>query len=87
MRLPRLALPMACLAAAALWTTAPALAQETMKMNISIAQNSHYGVAIDTFATEIEKRTGGRYKCSTSTPARWVASARRSKRCNSARTT
>ena len=62
MRLPRLALPMACLAAAALWTAAPALAQETMKMNISIGQNSHYGVAIDTFAKEIEKRTAGRYK-------------------------
>ncbi len=62
MRLPRLALPMACLAAAALWTAAPALAQETMKMNISIGQNSHYGVAIDTFAKEVEKRTAGRYK-------------------------
>ncbi len=62
MRLPRLALPMACLAAAALWSAAPALAQETMKMNISIGQNSHYGVAIDTFAKEVEKRTGGRYK-------------------------
>jgi len=62
MRLPRLALPMACVAAAALWNAAPALAQETMKMNISIGQNSHYGVAIDTFAKEVEKRTGGRYK-------------------------
>jgi tripartite ATP-independent transporter DctP family solute receptor len=62
MRLPRLALSMACLAAAALWTASPALAQETMKMNISIGQNSHYGVAIDTFAKEVEKRTGGRYK-------------------------
>ena len=62
MRLPRLALPMACLAAAALWTAAPALAQETMKMNISIGQNSHYGVAIDAFAREVEKRTAGRYK-------------------------
>jgi tripartite ATP-independent transporter DctP family solute receptor len=37
-------------------------AQETMKMNISIGQNSHYGVAIDTFAREVEKRTAGRYK-------------------------
>jgi tripartite ATP-independent transporter DctP family solute receptor len=53
---------MACLAAAALWTAAPALAQETMKMNISISQNSHYGAAIDTFAKEVEKRTAGRYK-------------------------
>ena len=40
----------------------PALAQTTMKMNISIGQNSHYGVAIDAFAREIEKRTAGRYK-------------------------
>lgn len=40
----------------------PALAQEAMKMNISVAQNSHYGVAIDTFAKEVEKRTSGRYK-------------------------
>ncbi|MEO7761809.1 MAG: TRAP transporter substrate-binding protein [Casimicrobiaceae bacterium] len=40
----------------------PALAQETLKMNISITQNSHYGVAIDTFAKEVEKRTAGRYK-------------------------
>ena len=39
-----------------------ASAQEAMKMNISIAQNSHYGVAIDTFAKEVEKRTNGRYK-------------------------
>ena len=31
-------------------------------MNISVAQNSHYGVAIDTFAREVEKRTSGRYK-------------------------
>lgn len=40
----------------------PALAQEALKMNISVAQNSHYGVAIDTFAREVEKRTNGRYK-------------------------
>jgi TRAP-type transport system periplasmic protein len=39
-----------------------ALAQTTLKMNIAIAQNSHYGVAIDTFAREVEKRTNGRYK-------------------------
>src|SRR5882724_6802459 len=37
-------------------------AQTTMKMNISVAQNSHYGVAIDTFAREVETRTNGRYK-------------------------
>ena len=37
-------------------------AQTALKMNISVAQNSHYGVAIDTFAREVEKRTNGRYK-------------------------
>lgn len=41
---------------------AAAAAQTTMKINISIGQNSHQGVAIDTFAKEVEKRTGGRYK-------------------------
>jgi TRAP-type transport system periplasmic protein len=40
---------------------APAMAQSALKMNISLAQNSHYGVAIDTFAREVEKRTDGRY--------------------------
>jgi TRAP-type transport system periplasmic protein len=44
------------------FTAAPALGQTTLKMNISLAQNSHYGVAIDTFAREVEKRTNGRYK-------------------------
>ncbi|HWD37067.1 MAG TPA: C4-dicarboxylate ABC transporter substrate-binding protein, partial [Casimicrobiaceae bacterium] len=44
------------------FVSAPALAQTTLKMNISLAQNSHYGVAIDTFAREVEKRTNGRYK-------------------------
>jgi tripartite ATP-independent transporter DctP family solute receptor len=46
----------------AFYPAAPALAQTTMKMNISIAQNSHYGTAIDTFAREVEARTNGRYK-------------------------
>jgi tripartite ATP-independent transporter DctP family solute receptor len=41
---------------------APASAQTTLKMNISVSQNSHYGVAVDTFAREVEKRTDGRYK-------------------------
>ena len=58
-----------------------------MKINISIAQNSHHGVAIDTFAREVEKRTNGRYKIQTSTPARWAPSASRSRRCSSARRT
>jgi len=42
-----------------------AFAQTTMKISISTAQNSHQGVAIDTFAKEVEKRTGGRYKVQT----------------------
>src|SRR4030095_11207380 len=45
-----------------LLTAMPAVAQTTMKMNISVAQNSHYGVAIDTFARKVETRTIGRYK-------------------------
>lgn len=40
----------------------PAHAQTSMKISISVAQNSHQGVAIDTFAREVEKRTNGRYK-------------------------
>lgn len=44
---------------------AGAQAQTTMRINISVAQNSHQGVAIDTFAREVEKRTGGRYKIQT----------------------
>src|SRR2546429_5944589 len=43
-------------------TAEMAHAQTALKMNISVAQNSHYGVAIDTFAREVEKRTNGRYK-------------------------
>lgn len=42
-----------------------AFAQTTMKISISVAQNSHQGVAIDTFAKEVEKRTNGRYKIQT----------------------
>ncbi|WP_137894922.1 TRAP transporter substrate-binding protein [Ramlibacter sp. 2FC] len=49
----------------ALGFVAGAAAQTTMKISISIAQNSHQGVAIDTFAKEVEKRTGGRYKVQT----------------------
>ena len=41
------------------------LAQTTMRISISVAQNSHQGVAIDVFAKEVEKRTGGRYKVQT----------------------
>ena len=39
-----------------------ASAQTTMRISISVAQNSHQGIAIDTFAKEVEKRTAGRYK-------------------------
>ena len=46
----------------ALGFVATASAQTTMKISISIAQNSHQGIAIDTFGKEVEKRTGGRYK-------------------------
>jgi tripartite ATP-independent transporter DctP family solute receptor len=57
------------LLAAVLATTgflAPAAhAQTTMKISISVAQNSHQGVGIDTLAREVEKRTGGRYKIQT----------------------
>ena len=61
MRLSRLALALLTGVVASL-PAVPAFAQEVMKMNISIAQNSHYGVAIDTFAKEVEARTNGRYK-------------------------
>ena len=44
---------------------AAAAAQTTMRISISIAQNSHQGIAIDTFAKEVEKRTAGRYKIQT----------------------
>jgi len=41
------------------------LAQTVMKINISTAQNSHQGIAIDTFAKEVAARTNGRYKVET----------------------
>lgn len=40
-------------------------AQTVMRINISVAQNSHQGVGIDVFAKEVEKRTAGRYKIQT----------------------
>jgi tripartite ATP-independent transporter DctP family solute receptor len=55
-RLPALAL------AAGLAFSWPVSAQTTLRINIALAQNSHYGVAIDTFAREVEMRTQGRYK-------------------------
>jgi TRAP-type transport system periplasmic protein len=54
---PRLALA----SLIALGFAAPAMAQ-SMKISISIGQNSHQGVAIDAFARDVEKRTGGRHK-------------------------
>ena len=60
MRMCRLVPALALLCAAAL--SPAASAQTAMKINISVAQNSHYGVAIDTFAREVEKRTNGRYQ-------------------------
>ncbi len=49
----------------ALGLIASAAAQTAMKISISTAQNSHQGVAIDTFAKEVAARTGGRYKIET----------------------
>jgi tripartite ATP-independent transporter DctP family solute receptor len=62
MGLLRIASPFVIAAALAVLPAAPAVAEETLKMNISLGQNSSYGVAIDTFAKEVEKRTNGRYK-------------------------
>jgi len=53
------------LATGSLGFVALASAQTTMKISISTSQNSHQGAAIDTFAKEVEKRTGGRYKVQT----------------------
>ena len=39
-----------------------ASAQTAMKISISIAQNSHQGIGIDTLAKEVERRTNGRIK-------------------------
>ena len=44
---------------------APASAQTTMRISISIGKDSHQGAGIDTFASEVEKRTAGRYKIQT----------------------
>ena len=41
----------------ALGFAAAASAQTVMRISISTAQNSHQGIAIDTFAKEVEKRT------------------------------
>src|SRR5438094_5104542 len=63
LRLPTLALAAAL--AAGLAASWPATAQTALKINIALAQNSHYGVAIDSFAREVERRTNGRYNVQT----------------------
>ena len=54
-----------CALALGFVASSTALAQTVMKINISTAQNSHQGVAIDTFAKEVGKLTNGRYKIET----------------------
>jgi TRAP-type transport system periplasmic protein len=61
MKLSRLFLATS-IAAGFLASGGAALAQTNMRISISVAQNSHQGVAIDAFAREVEKRTAGRYK-------------------------
>ncbi|MBU6484366.1 MAG: TRAP transporter substrate-binding protein [Betaproteobacteria bacterium] len=53
-----LAAALACAAMAAL----SASAQTVLRMNTSLARDSSYGVAVDTFAREVETGTGGRYR-------------------------
>ena len=65
MKLSKLAFNMTLGMALGLGLVAAASAQTTMRISISVAQNSHQGVGIDTFAKEVEKRTGGRYKIQT----------------------
>lgn len=60
MKLKAVASVLRAVAVAVLASTA--LAQTNMKISISIAQNSHQGVGIDTFAKEVEKRSNGRIK-------------------------
>ena len=58
----RLGLSCFALLSAGFLAAGTASAQTTLKMNISVLHNSHYGAAVDKFAQEIEKRTNGRYK-------------------------
>ncbi|HEY7788171.1 MAG TPA: C4-dicarboxylate ABC transporter substrate-binding protein, partial [Casimicrobiaceae bacterium] len=57
----RVRLLLAALVALIPFAASAAAALTTLEMNISLAENSHYGVAIDTFAREVAKRTNGRY--------------------------
>lgn len=61
MKLARLALGLTL----ALGFVACAQAQTTMRISISVGKDSHQGVGIDVFASEVEKRTAGRYKVQT----------------------
>jgi tripartite ATP-independent transporter DctP family solute receptor len=61
MKLTKLTLGLAL----AMGLMAGAAAQTTMRISIATAKDSHQGVAIDTFAEEVEKRTNGRYKIQT----------------------
>ncbi|MGB3289049.1 MAG: TRAP transporter substrate-binding protein [Burkholderiaceae bacterium] len=47
--------------AAGMAMSSSASAQKVMRISISSPQNSHQGVAIDTFAKEVERLTNGRY--------------------------
>jgi len=59
-------LALACSVAAGLaGFGAAASAQTAMRINISVAKDSHQGVGIDTFAAEVDKRTNGRIKIQT----------------------
>lgn len=59
-RLNAIALAVSALAIG--FMSSAASAQTVMRISVSTAQNSHQGVAIDTLAKEVEKRTNGRYK-------------------------
>ena len=65
MKLHQLALGFGLASVMSVGLVAGAAAQTTMRISISVAQNSHQGIAIDTFAKEVEKRTQGRYKVQT----------------------
>ena len=51
------------LAAAGALACAGAAAQTTIRISHATPATSHYGVGTQSFCTELEKRTSGRYKC------------------------
>ena len=65
MTIPRLSIVALAVLTATAGFVQTASAQTTMRISVSTAQNSHQGVAIDTLAKEVEKRTNGRYKIQT----------------------